>query len=61
MGFPDLIGIPQLVIGAMILVSWVLPLAVAIWLFLTLRHMRDTQDSMRATLESIDRKMSPRN
>ena len=59
-GLPDL-GIPELLIAGMILVSWAVPLAAAIWLFLTLRHIRDTQDAMRATLESIDRKMSAGN
>jgi len=36
-------------------VSWALPLAAAVWLFMTLRRIRDTQESMRRTLESIER------
>jgi len=53
-GLADL-GFPELVVGLMIVVSWALPLAAAVWLFMTLRRIRDTQESMRRTLESIER------
>jgi hypothetical protein len=55
-GLADL-GFPGLFIGFMIVASWVFPLAAAVWLFMTLRRIRDTQEAMRMTLESIERLM----
>jgi hypothetical protein len=52
------IGMPELVIVFMIVVMWGLPIAAAVWVLMTLRRIRDAQEGMRATLDSIERKIS---
>jgi hypothetical protein len=52
------ISMPELVIVFMIVVMWGLPIAAAVWVLMTLRRIRDAQEGMRATLDSIERKIS---
>lgn len=49
------IGIPELVIAVLILVSWLVPLAAAIWVVVTLQRLKTGQDDIRARLGAIER------
>jgi hypothetical protein len=49
------VGMPELLILFIISASWVVPLAVAVWVVVTLNRVRTDQQVMKAKLESIER------
>jgi hypothetical protein len=49
------IGMPELIILFIISAAWVVPLAVAVWVVVTLNRIRTDQQGMKAKLESIER------
>ncbi len=50
-----MVGIPELVVLAMMLVLWIVPLAIGVWALLTLHRVRMGQVAVQAKLESIER------
>jgi cadmium resistance protein CadD (predicted permease) len=53
-------GIPELMIVGVIAVMGVLPLAVGVWVLVTLFTMRKSQDEMRARLERLEQTLARR-
>jgi type IV secretory pathway VirB3-like protein len=49
------IGIPELLIVLVVSGFWLIPVAVAVWVVLTLSRLRNDQQAIRASLESIER------
>jgi type IV secretory pathway VirB3-like protein len=49
------IGIPELVIVLAVSGFWLIPVAAAVWVVLTLNRLRNDQQAIRASLESIER------
>lgn len=47
-------GLPELVIVLAIAATWLVPVAVAVWVIITLQHIRTVQDEMRRRLEAIE-------
>ena len=54
------VGIPEVMILAMVLVWGIVPLAAGVWALVTLHRLRLTQDAIRATLERIEQAVSRR-
>lgn len=52
------IGVPELLIVLMVSGFWLIPVAVAVWVVLTLNRLRNDQQAIRASLESIQRTLS---
>lgn len=52
------IGIPELLIVLVILVSWLVPVAAAIWAVVTLHRLKTGQDGIRARLDAIERHLT---
>lgn len=51
------VGAPEIIIivvGLLTLVGWALPIAFAIWAFVTLQRLKTTQELMRVKLEAIE-------
>jgi hypothetical protein len=48
------IGVPELLMLPILILSTILPLAVGIWAVFTLHRVRTGQEAMRAKLESIE-------
>jgi hypothetical protein len=42
---------------AVVLVVYLMPIAFAVWVLVTLRRIRDTQDAMRHQLAAIERSL----
>lgn len=51
------IGIPELVIIMVLSFVWIIPLAVAVWIVVTLRRIRVDQQATHARLDAIERLM----
>ena len=47
------IGLPELIVVLVLAVTWVVPLAAAIWVLFTLRALRDGQRAVEMKLDSI--------
>ena len=47
------IGFPELIVVLVLAVTWVVPLAAAIWVLFTLRALRDGQRAVEMKLDSI--------
>lgn len=54
------IGVPELIVVLMILVTGVIPLAAAAWAVITLYKMRLDQQATRRTLENIEQLLQRR-
>lgn len=52
------IGVPELFILLLILVSWVVPLAAAVWAIVTLYRVRRDQEAMLTKLTAIERRLA---
>ena len=52
------IGVPELLIVLVVSGFWLIPVAVAVWVVLTLNRLRNDQQAIRASLESIQRTLS---
>ena len=52
------VGIPELLIILVISGFWLIPVAVAVWVVLTLNRLRNDQQAIRASVESIQRTLS---
>ena len=52
------VGIPELLIILVVSGFWLIPVAVAVWVVLTLNRLRNDQQAIRASLESIQRTLS---
>jgi type IV secretory pathway VirB3-like protein len=52
------IGIPELLIILVISGFWLIPVAAAVWVVLTLNRLRNDQQAIRASVESIQRTLS---
>jgi hypothetical protein len=50
-----MVGIPELVTLSTILVSVIAPVAIGVWVLVTLHRVRVGQDAVQAKLESIER------
>jgi len=48
-------GIPELFVVLIIGVTWVVPLAAAVWALITLYRIRATQEDMRQKLDGLAR------
>ena len=53
------IGVPEILILLVLVVSWLIPIAVAIWIVVTLFRLRGGQQTILAKLEAIERRLSP--
>ena len=53
------IGIPELVILLLLSLTWVIPVAVAIWIVVTLYRLRAGQQTILAKLDALERRLSP--
>ena len=49
------IGMPEIFVILMIVLTSVVPLVLAVWVIFTLQRIRVSQDAVRASLESIER------
>jgi hypothetical protein len=49
------VGIPELIIILIMVVTWVVPVAVAMWMVVTLRRLRAGQQAVEMKLETIER------
>ena len=54
------IGVPEIVILAMLLFFGILPWVAAIWALVTLWRMRGTMDAMRGSLDRIEQHLQRR-
>ncbi len=52
------IGIPEIVIALAILLTWLVPLAGAVWVVMTLHRVKAGQDGIRARLDAIERHLA---
>jgi hypothetical protein len=50
-----MVGIPELMILLVIAGYWALPLAAAIWVIVTLKRIRASQQSLQLKLDTIER------
>ena len=51
----SIVGIPELMILLVIAGYWALPLAAAIWVIVTLKRIRASQQSLQLKLDTIER------
>ena len=49
------LGMPEIFVILMIVLTSVVPLVLAVWVIFTLQRIRVSQDAVRASLESIER------
>jgi len=49
------VGMPELVMVMVVAMIWVVPVAAAAWVIVTLHRIRAGQDAMRLKLEAIER------
>ena len=49
------LGMPEIFVILMIVLTSVVPLVLAVWVIFTLQRIRVGQDAVRASLESIER------
>jgi hypothetical protein len=54
-GIGGVIGLPEILVILMILVTWLVPLAAGVWAIVTLHKVRIGQDALRAKLDVIER------
>jgi hypothetical protein len=54
-GIGGVIGLPEIFVILMILVTWLVPLAAGVWAIVTLHKVRIGQDALRAKLDVIER------
>jgi|SoiMethySBSTD1v2_1073268.scaffolds.fasta_scaffold62380_3 cadmium resistance protein CadD (predicted permease) len=55
-----LLGLPELLIILMISLLGIVPLAVGVWVLVTLFNVRKSQDEMRARLERLEQTLARR-
>ena len=53
------VGVPEILILLVLVVSWVIPIAVAIWIVVTLYRLRAGQQTILTKLEAIERRLAP--
>jgi hypothetical protein len=53
------IGVPELLIVLVMAVMWVLPVAAAVWVILTLNRLSSGQQAIQAKLDAIERLLKP--
>jgi hypothetical protein len=49
------VGMPELIVLLMMIVTWVIPLAIAVWVVVTLRRLRAGQQAVQVKLDAIER------
>lgn len=49
------LGVPELAIVLVIALYWAVPIAFAVWVFVTLRRIRAAQQAVQVKLETIER------
>jgi hypothetical protein len=54
------LGIPELTIGLVALLFWLLPIVAGIWALITLQRIRTTQEDIRRTLAGIEQALQMR-
>lgn len=52
------IGVPEFAIALVILVSWLVPIAAAVWGVVTLHRLKIGQDGLFARLDAIERRLA---
>ena len=52
------IGVPELIVAIVLAMSWLIPIAVVVWIVVTLSRIRTAQDSIRARLEAIEHSLT---
>ena len=53
------VGVPELLIVLVMAVMWVLPVAAAVWVILTLNRLSSGQPAIQAKLDAIERLLEP--
>ena len=53
------VGVPELLIVLVMAVMWVLPVAAAVWVILTLNRLPSGQQAIQAKLDAIERLLKP--
>lgn len=49
------VGVPELIIILLLMVTWVVPVAVAVWMVVTLHRLRAGQRAVELKLDTIER------
>jgi hypothetical protein len=52
------LGVPEILILLVLAVSWVIPIAVAVWIVVTLYRLRSGQQTILAKLDAIERRLA---
>lgn len=52
------IGVPELVIAVVVLITWLVPLVAAVWVVVTLHRLKRGQEDLRAKLDTIERQVT---
>jgi hypothetical protein len=53
-------GVPEMIIGVVALVFWLVPIAAGIWALVTLQRLRTGQDAIRRQLAEIEQQLQGR-
>ena len=52
-------SVPEILIVLVLAVSWLIPIAVAIWIVVTLYRLRAGQQAILAKLNALERRLAP--
>ena len=53
------IGVTEMLILLVLVVSWLVPIAVAVWIVVTLHRLRTGQQTILSKIDALERRLSP--